>query len=122
MPVRVLVADDDPLMRRLLRTFLDDHPSLSLVGEAADGCRAAALAAELRPDVVVLDRAMPGTDGLAAARTIRAALPECRIVIFSGHDAAGSGAEARAAGADGFVEKHRGLERLAAALLTPPAA
>jgi two-component system response regulator DesR len=122
VPVRVLVADDDPLMRRLLRAFLDARPELSFVGEASDGRSAAALAVELRPDVVVLDGAMPGGDGFVAARAIRAALPDCRIVIFSGQDAAGSHAEARAAGADRFVEKHGGMDGLVEALLTPPAA
>ena len=122
MTVRVLVADDDPLMRRLLRAFLDAHPLFVLVGEASDGRAAAARAAELRPDVVVLDCGMPDLDGIDAARAIRAVLPDCRIVIFSGQDAAERGPAARAAGADGYVEKHGGLDGLAAALLTPPAA
>lgn len=126
-PARVLVADDDPLMRRLLRTVLGAREELQLVGEAADGDAALALAASLRPDVVVLDHGMPGLDGLGAARAIRAALPDCGIVIFSGQDNADSAADARAAGADCYVEKHGGLDGLAAAVLalrrpTPPAA
>jgi DNA-binding NarL/FixJ family response regulator len=116
-PARVLVADDDPLMRRLLRTFLGAHDELQLVGEAADGHAALALATSLEPDVVVLDRAMPGLDGLGAARAIRAALPDCGIVIFSGQDIADTDEEARAAGADRYVEKHGGLEGLADAVL-----
>jgi DNA-binding NarL/FixJ family response regulator len=116
-PARVLVADDDPLMRRLLRTVLGAHQELVLVGEAADGRAALALAASLRPDVVVLDHAMPGLDGLGAARAIRAAVPECGIVIFSGQDDAEAVADAHAAGADRFVEKHGGLDGLADAVL-----
>jgi two-component system response regulator DesR len=116
-PARVLVADDDPLMRRLLRTYLGAREELLLVGEAADGHAALALAASLRPDVVVLDRTMPGMDGLGAARAIRAALPECGIVIFSGEDEAEAAAAAHAAGADRYVEKHGGLEGLADAVL-----
>jgi DNA-binding NarL/FixJ family response regulator len=112
-PTRVVVADDDPLMRRLLRTLLDADDGLELVGEAADGHAACALAGELRPDVVVLDHAMPGLDGLEAARAIRAALPGCRIVLFSGHDAA---ALAGAAGADRFVAKRDGIGALTAAV------
>jgi DNA-binding NarL/FixJ family response regulator len=116
-PARVLVADDDPLMRRLLRTFLGAHDDLLLVGEAENGESALALAASLRPDVVVLDRGMPVLDGLGAARAIRDALPDCRIVIFSGQDDAETVAAAHAAGADRYVEKHGGLDGLAAALL-----
>ena len=127
MAVRVLVADDDALMRRLLRTFLDAHPELTLVGEAADGRSALALAASLRPDAVVLDRTMPDLDGLAAAKAIREQLPACRIVIFSGQDAADGVADTRAAGVDLYVVKHGGLDGLADAVLelrrpTPPAA
>ncbi len=116
-PARVLVADDDALMRRLLRTLLGTRDELELVGEAADGRAALALAAELRPDVVVLDQAMPGLDGLGAARAIRQALPACRIVIFSGQDGATHAAAARAAGADRYVEKRSGIGSLTAAVL-----
>jgi DNA-binding NarL/FixJ family response regulator len=121
-PARVVVADDDPLMRRLLRTLLGTR-GLELVGEAADGCAACTLATSLRPDVVVLDRAMPVLDGLGAARAIRAALPACGIVLFSGHDGAAAEAAARAAGADRFVAKQDGVGALAHAVLalTPPA-
>jgi DNA-binding NarL/FixJ family response regulator len=110
---RVLVADDDPLMRRLLVTVLGAREELELVGAAADGQAALALATSLRPDVVVLDLAMPGLDGLDAAVAIRAVLPGCRIVIFSGDDAD----TLRVAGADRFVEKHAGIECLAEAVL-----
>jgi two-component system response regulator DesR len=123
---RVLVADDDPLMRRLLRTFLGTRDDLHLVGEAPDGRAALALAATLEPDVVVLDQGMPGLDGLGAAQAIRAAVPACRIVMFSGHDDAEALEDARAAGADRYVEKHGGLDGLADAVLavraTPRAA
>jgi DNA-binding NarL/FixJ family response regulator len=114
---RVLVADDDPLMRRLLRTVLGAREDLQLVGEAPDGKAALALAASLQPDVVVLDHGMPGLDGLGAARAIRAAVPACRIVIFSGFDDEDTVEDARAAGADRYVEKHGGLDGLADAVL-----
>jgi DNA-binding NarL/FixJ family response regulator len=116
-PARLLVADDDPLMRRLLRTLLGGRAGLDLVGEAADGCAACTLATALRPDVVVLDRTMPVLDGLSAARAIRAALPRCGIVLFSGHDEDGAEAVARAAGADRFVAKRDGLGALTYAVL-----
>jgi two-component system response regulator DesR len=114
---RVVVADDDPLMRRLLGTLIGARADLELVGAAADGHAACALAAELRPDVVVLDQGMPGLDGLGAAGVIRAALPGCAIVVFSGHDGTDMEAAARAAGADRFVAKRDGIGALTAALV-----
>jgi DNA-binding NarL/FixJ family response regulator len=116
-PARIVVADDDPLMRRLLRTLLGARAGLDLVGEAADGCAACTLATSLRADVVVLDRTMPVLDGLGAARAIRAALPTCGIVLFSGHDGDGAEAAARAAGADRFVSKSEGIGALTYAVL-----
>jgi DNA-binding NarL/FixJ family response regulator len=116
-PARVVVADDDPLMRRLLRALLGASADLELVGEAADGRAACSLATALRPDVVVLDQGMPELDGLGAASVIRAALPGCGIVLFSGHDGSELEAAARAAGADRFVAKRDGIGALAAALL-----
>ena len=104
-PARVLVADDDVLTRRLLRLAVDAEAALELVGEAADGTEALALAHTLAPDVVVLDISMPGLDGLAVAARVRPALPDCAIVMFSSGD---SEAQALAAGADCYVEKAAG--------------
>ncbi len=117
-PARVLVADDDVLTRRLLRHAVDAEAALELVGEAADGTEALALAHVLAPDVVVLDISMPGLDGLAVAARVRPALPNCAIVVFSASDAE---AQALAAGADCFVAKAAGpaaVVHAAAALLS----
>src|SRR3954468_16518013 len=101
-PARVLVADDDPLTRPLLRLAVDRDAALELVGEAADGTEALALAHALAPDAVVLDISMPGLDGLAVAAKVRPVLPHCVIVLFSAGDGE---AQALAAGADCFVAK-----------------
>jgi DNA-binding NarL/FixJ family response regulator len=117
-PARVLVADDDVLTRRLLRLAVDRDAALELVGEAADGAEALALAHALVPDVVVLDISMPGLDGLAVAARVRPALPDCAIVMFS---ASGGEAQALAVGADCFVEKAAGVDavvRAATAVLS----
>jgi len=117
-PARVLVADDDVLTRHLLRRAVAAHAALELVGEAADGTEALALAHALAPDAVVLDISMPGLDGLAVAARMRPAFPDCAIVLFSAGDAE---AQALAVGADCFVAKAAGADaavRAAVAVLS----
>ena len=77
--ITVLLADDHHLVRRGFRRLLEDDPRIDVVGEAADGNEAIRLTAELRPQVVVMDAAMPGTSGMAATRAIRAAAPEIAV-------------------------------------------
>jgi DNA-binding NarL/FixJ family response regulator len=112
---RVLVADDHPLIRRLLRTVLGAHGGFEVVGEAADGERVVELAIALVPDVVVLDVTMPGIDGFAAAAAIRAELPSCTILVFSALEAASVADAALAAGADRYIEKGDGFAAVAEA-------
>jgi DNA-binding NarL/FixJ family response regulator len=102
------VADDEPLIRLLLRHAIQGHPGLELVAEGADGAEALALTGEHDPDVVVLDLSMPEHDGLEVTRRLRAARQPCRIVIFS--SASDSERIALAAGADRFVDKSEGIE------------
>lgn len=102
---RVLVVDDAPSLRELLSVLLEVEDDFEVVGTAADGARALELADALEPDVVLLDLAMPGMDGMKALPALRARLPWARIVIFSAYDVSALGAEALAAGADDYVEK-----------------
>jgi DNA-binding NarL/FixJ family response regulator len=114
-PVRVLVVDDEALVRVMLRAALEREPRCRAVGEAADGAEALAAAQRLRPDAVVLDLAMPGLDGLAVATRLRERRPGCAIVVFSAsEDARGA---AMAAGADRFVAKVEGFDAAVAAVL-----
>jgi DNA-binding NarL/FixJ family response regulator len=106
---RVLLADDHDLMRKLLRTVLSTRPGLEVVGEAADGPEAVELARTLEPDLIVLDLAMPGMDGLQVANAVRTAHPDCAILVLSAFEAEHAAAAAIAAGADRYVEKAAGL-------------
>jgi two-component system response regulator DesR len=117
--VRVLIADDQRPTRQALAALLTLSPQpVSVVGEAADGETAVRLAAELRPDVVIMDVQMPGLDGLAATRQIKRQWPEVKIVVLTLYP--GYGARARAAGADVFLLKGCSVEELQAALTMEP--
>ena len=103
-PVRIVVADDDRLFARMLRTRLNEHPDLDVVGVAEDGSRAVALVEEFEQDVVVMDVKMPGVDGVEATRRIRALPSPPSVVLITGDD---EDADARAyeAGAAAYLRK-----------------
>lgn len=105
--VRVVVADDQPLVRAGLSTVIDTEPGLEVVGQAGDGATAVALAQELRPDVVCMDIRMPGTDGLTATRAIAAddRLSGVHIVILTTFELDEYVFEAIRSGASGFLVK-----------------
>jgi len=103
--IRVLLADDHPLVRRGFRRMLEDDPSIEVVGEAGDGEEAVRLAAELQPHVVVMDCAMPRSSGLAATRQILAASPQIAILMLSMHAEGTLVRQALDAGARGFILK-----------------
>ncbi len=82
-PVRIMIADDHTIVRQGLARMLNDQPDLSVVGEAMNGRMAVDKALELRPDIVIMDIAMPQMNGIEAAKRIRRSLPKTKIVILS---------------------------------------
>jgi len=104
--IRVLVADDQALVRGGFRLMIDAQPDMEVVGEAADGATAVALARELVPDVVLMDIRMPGMDGLEATRRVLSEAPDSvRVLILTTFDLDEYVYEATRAGASGFLVK-----------------
>ncbi|MEU8921976.1 response regulator transcription factor [Kitasatospora sp. NPDC048545] len=116
--IRVLIADDQPLVRRGLSLILSPDPSFEVVGEAENGEQAVAAALRLRPDVVVMDIRMPVLDGVGATRELAGALPSCRVLALSTFDMDEYVVAALRAGAHGFLPKDVSPEDLAAAIRT----
>ena len=104
--IAVLLADDHHLVRRGFRRLLEDDPRIEVVGEAADGDEAIRLAAELKPRVVVMDAAMPGTSGIAATRAILAASQNIAVLMLSMHAEETVVRQALDAGASGYILKN----------------
>jgi len=111
MPVRILIADDDVAIRRLLRRQLEGQPDWEVCGEAANGQEAVVRAQQLTPDVAVLDLAMPLMNGLQAARQISRALPRVPMLLLTVQEVSSELAkEARNVGFRGAVSKSTGME------------
>jgi DNA-binding NarL/FixJ family response regulator len=104
--ITVLLADDHALVRRGFRRLLEDDAELAVVGEASNGDEAIALAASLKPNVIVMDAAMPGTSGLAAIKVILEQRPSSRILMLSMHSEETLVQQALAVGARGYVLKN----------------
>jgi DNA-binding NarL/FixJ family response regulator len=103
--LRVLIADDHPLFRDGLRAMFESEPDMELVGEAATGEEAVALAAELHPDVVLMDVQMPDLDGIEATRRVLAASSETKVLVVTMFENDASVLAAMRAGAHGYVVK-----------------
>nr|WP_240979616.1 response regulator transcription factor [Streptomyces sp. HNM0574] len=112
------MADDEHLIRGALAALLALEDDLSVVGEAASGAEAVAMARARVPDVAVLDLQMPGLDGVKAAQEIGRLLPECRTMIVTSHGRPGHLKRALAAGARGFVPKTASAQQLAEIIRT----
>ncbi|MBN0047313.1 response regulator transcription factor [Streptomyces actuosus] len=118
MTIRVLLADDQALLRSAFRVLVDSEPDMEVVGEACDGAEAVRLAGQKRPDVVLMDIRMPGTDGLAATRMIGAdpSLSGVRVVILTTFEVDDYVVQSLRAGASGFLGKGSEPEELLAAI------
>jgi DNA-binding NarL/FixJ family response regulator len=114
--VNLVVVDDHQLFRETLRFLLRRQPDLRVAGEASGAAEAYRVIADVRPDVVVLDLLLPGTDGVAVVREIRRLHPTCRVLMLSMVDDPSSVAEALEAGALGFATKNEDSELVGAAI------
>ena len=104
-PIRVLVVDDQRLIREGIASLLDLEPGLAVVGTAADGAAAVELAVQLRPDVVLMDVRMPTVDGVAATEVVRQRVPGCRVLMLTTFDDEEYVLRALRAGAAGYLLK-----------------
>ncbi|GBD08134.1 Oxygen regulatory protein NreC [Candidatus Thermoflexus japonica] len=105
MGIRILIADDHAIVRAGIRALLQLHPDFEVVGEAADGYEAILQVRRLQPDVVLMDLAMPGMDGLAATHEICRIAPQTRVLVLSQHENREYVLPALRAGAAGYVLK-----------------
>jgi two-component system, NarL family, response regulator NreC len=114
--IRLLIADDHPVVRAGLRTLLAAHKDMVIVGEAEDGAEAIARTHELSPDVVVTDISMSGMSGLEATREIRASSPSTKVLVLTIHDDEEYLRQMLAAGATGYLLKETADTELAIAI------
>jgi DNA-binding NarL/FixJ family response regulator len=116
-PVRVLIADDDPMFVESVETQLRADARVHVIGSATNGQDAVDLAQALTPDVILMDIAMPVLDGIEAARRIRLDRPDACVLILTGSSIATDVVRARQAGVAGFLTKDRVGTQLVAAIL-----
>jgi NarL family two-component system response regulator LiaR len=114
--IRVLIADDHAVVRKGIRALLATEPGVDVVGEAADGAEAVRAAAELRPDIILMDIVMPAVDGIEAVRRIMAAQPGSRILMLTSFATDDQIFPALKAGALGYLLKDTGPEDLVQAI------
>ena len=115
--IRVLIADDHRLFAEALEVILAADKRIEIVGKAANGEEAVGLAVALKPDVILMDIAMPGMDGFQATRVIKQAWPGACILMLTGSDSRSDVDRARTAGAAGYVTKDRIAAELVEAIL-----
>lgn len=117
MPTRVLIVDDHAMVRQGLQMYFEDDPDVRIVGEARNGEEGLTLAAELCPDVILMDLLMPAMDGVQAIRALRATLPRCHIVAMTSVVEESGAHRAIEAGAIGYVLKDTRPDELRDAVL-----
>jgi len=116
-PIRLLMADDHAVMRAALADMLNSNPAFRVVGQADDCAATLALYGKIKPDVVLLDVAMPGLDGIEILRRLRSQNPEARVLMLSSSDAEEDIVHSFHAGASGYVSKTAQPAELIAAIL-----
>jgi two-component system response regulator NreC len=114
--IRVVLADDHRMMREGIRALLERQKDIEVVGEAADGREAVRLAAQLSPDVVVMDVSMPLLNGIEATRQIRRDSPEVSVLILTVHESEDYVAQLLVAGANGYIIKRAAGDELISAI------
>jgi DNA-binding NarL/FixJ family response regulator len=114
---RVLIVDDHAIIRRGVQGILRSHPEWELCGEAENGQEAVRLAAELRPEVIIMDVSMPGMNGVEATRAIKKQMPEAKVLLLTLHVSVDLVRSAFKAGARGYVLKSDAEQDLMRALL-----
>lgn len=114
--IRILLADDHTILRSGIRSLLEDEPGLSVIGEAEDGRIAVSMACKLKPDVVIMDIAMPLLNGLEATRQIKIQCPGVKVLILSMHDNEEYIRQVLEAGAMGYILKDAAARELISAI------
>ncbi len=117
---RVLIVDDNDVMRTLLRAILRSENQFEVVGEARNGLAAVEMNERMKPDIVCLDVVMPEMDGLEALRAIKQKRPETQVVMITGTPSAGNVQEAMSLGANGFIIKPFNAARIIDTLAALP--
>lgn len=110
--IRILLADDHTILRNGIRAILEDEPGLVVVGEADDGRMAVSLACQLKPDIIIMDIAMPLLNGLEATRQIKHACPGSKVIILTMHDNEEYIVQMLEAGAMGYILKDAAAREL----------
>ncbi|MBI3172278.1 MAG: response regulator transcription factor [Chloroflexi bacterium] len=116
MTINLMLVDDHDVVRTGLRSFLDTQPGMRVVAEARDGQEALKLAAQTKPQIVLMDITMPSMDGLEATRRLKAELPECLVLALTVHEDKQYFMEMLAAGASGYLTKQAAADELVSAI------